>query len=354
LIYFKQLWRTSLLFRRLTALSVVAAAALLVYLGSNIPRPISLPADDLNARSTARIKEERIVIEKPKIAEGDLVLSYVGNKNEMADIWLEDATLDDRSQRLLFPGAAASAAGKISYTTSGSSGAKKSDDTCHTTIEVRRAKGSPAVDALTLSQTDEMAGAQRFRQVVVDAGKATMEVEVHTDSPEQGAMDLSGCHKLLTVGGGAPVDLPAIPVHMLVHGGKIDLHFNPVDASLPIWTGKDDTFEAVSLGDGSLRANGLQVISMAHAKAPRLDVREARGVDGITLNRLKLGSDALKVDIGRDTEKAVVRENGVSAYNYDLIAAIQKNPILSFVFAAVLVPALWKWVRKNCFPNMTE
>jgi hypothetical protein len=62
----------------------------------------------------------------------------------------------------------------------------------------------------------------------------------------------------------------------------------------------------------------------------------------------------LKVDVGRDNEKAVARANGSSIYNYDLIAAIQKNPILSFAFAAVLVPGLWKWVRKNCFPNMTE
>jgi hypothetical protein len=33
---------------------------------------------------------------------------------------------------------------------------------------------------------------------------------------------------------------------------------------------------------------------------------------------------------------------------------MQKNPILSFAFAAVLVPALWKWVRKNCFPDLKE
>ena len=43
---------------------------------------------------------------------------------------------------------------------------------------------------------------------------------------------------------------------------------------------------------------------------------------------------------------------GVSGYN--LVATIQQNPILSFAFAAVLVPALWKWVRKNCFPNSSE
>jgi hypothetical protein len=350
----KEFWRTSLLFRRLMAASVFALAALLVYLGSNIPRAISLPEADLNAQSTARVTEEQIIVEKPNIAEGDLALSYVGNKNEIADIWMEDATLDDQSQRLLFAGTAEPAPGRISYTTGSNPNTVKSDDTCHTTIEIRRAKGSPAVDALKIYQTDQMAGAQRFRQVVLDAGKSTMEVEVHTDSPEQGVMDLSGCHKLLTMGGGAPVDLPPIPVHMLVHGGTIDLHFNPANPALPIWTGPKQTFEAVSLGDGSLRASGMQVVATGPSRAPRLDVREAKSGDGITFNHLKLGSDTLKLDVGRDYEKAVAHANGASMCNYDLIAAIQKNPILSFAFAAVLVPALWKWVRKNCFPNMTE
>ena len=350
----KQLWRTSLLFRRLMAVSAFGLAVLVVYLGSNIPRAISLPADDLNTKSTARVKEEQILVEKPNIGEGDLALSYVGNKNEIADIWLENATLDDQSQKLLFGGAAGPGPGRISYTTGSNPSTVKPDDTCHTTIEIRRAKGSPAVDTLKIYQTDEMAGAQRFRQVVLDAGKATMDVEVHTDSPEQGAMDLSGCHKLLTIGSSAPIDAPPIPIHLVVHGGTMDLHFNPDNPALPIWTGPRQTFEAVSLGDGSLRASGLEVVADEPSRTPRLEVREAKPGDGVTLNHLKLGSDMLKVDVGRDNEKAVARANGSSIYNYDLIAAIQKNPILSFAFAAVLVPGLWKWVRKNCFPNMTE
>lgn len=348
----KQLWRASLLFRRVTASSVFVLAALLVYLGSHIPRSISLPADDLNAKSTARIREEQIIIKNPDIAPGDLALSYVGSNNEVADIWLENATLDDKSQHLLFPNSAALAPGRISYTT-GEVFRPQSGDTCHTTIEIRRAKGSAPLDALTFSQTDEMAGAERFRQVILDAGTSTMEIEVHTDSPSGGAMDLPDCHKLLTLAGGPPVDLPPIPVHMLVNRGKIDLHFNPANPALLIWTGPKQTFEAVSLGDNTLRGSGLQVVATQHSIAPRLDVR-ARSADSITFSRLKLGSDMLKLDIGRDAERAVAYENGSSLYNYDLIDAIQKNPILSFAFATVLVPTLWKWVGKNCFPNKSK
>jgi hypothetical protein len=346
----KQLWGASLLFRRVTAGSVFFLAALLVYLGSHIPRSISLPADDLNAKSTARTGEERIVIRKPDIAPGDLALSYAGSTNEVADIWLENATLDDRSQHLLFPHSAVLAPGKISYTTGGVLASTKSGDTCHTTINIRRAKDSDQIEALTLSQTDEMAGAQRFRQVILDAGASTMEIEVHTDSPAGETTDLLDCHKLLTVGGGPPIDLPPIPVYLLVYRGKIDLHFNPANPVLPIFAGPNQTFDAVSLGDGRLRGSGLQVVATQHPIGQRLDVR-TRSTDKITFSRLKLGSDMLKLDIGRDAESAVAYENGSSIYNYDLIDTIQKNPILSFAFATVLVPTLWKWVGKNCFPS---
>ncbi len=346
----KQLWRSSLFFRRVSAVAVFVLAALLVYFGSRIPRSVSLPDDQLNSKSTARIREEQIIIKKPNIAPGDLALSYVGSNNEVADIWLENATLDDNSQHLLFPHAGAATPGKISYTAGDIPSLANASYTCHTTIEVRRAKGSAPVEALTLSQSDEMAGAQRFRQVILDAGTSTMEVDVHTDSPNAGAAGLSDCHKLLTVPGGSSISLPPIPVHMLVYRGKIDLHFNPANPALSIWTGPKQTFEAVSLGDDTLRGSGLQVVATQHSATPRLDVR-TRSSGGITFSRLKLGADMLRLDIGRDTESAMAYANGSSLYNYDLIDAIQKNPILSFAFAAVLVPTLWKWVRKNCFLN---
>jgi len=346
----KKLWRGSLLFRRLTSVTVFALTALAVYEGSNIPRSVSLPQDDLNVRGVARLGEQQIVLEKPSIAAGDLALSYAGSKNEIGDLWLENATLDERSQRMLGAGATP---GRISYTTDGVPGATKSGDTCHTTIEVRRAQGSGDIDALKLYQTDEMAGPQRFRQVVVDASKATMEIVVHTDPPDEGTGKPVECRKVLTVGGGAPIALPAIPIGIVVHGGKIDLHFNPVNPALAIWTGPEQTFEAVSLGGGSLRTQAVQIVSTKRAKAPQLDVRGSRSGDGVTVSRLKLGADKLKVDIGRDTETAKVRANGASVYNYDLIAAIQKNPILAIPLGA-LAPALWIWVRKNCFPEKKE
>jgi hypothetical protein len=353
----KEHWRNSLHFRRIITASAFALAALLVYLGSHIPRPLSLPADDLNAKSVARVNEEQIILEKPDIGEGDLALSYVGNKNEIADIWVDNATLDDNSRQLLFPGTVLAGPSAISYTTGPVPvhGKPQSDDTCHTTIAIRRAQGSPPIDRLKLYQTDTTAGAQRYRQVVLDAGKTPMEIEVHTDSPipgELGVSNLPGCHKILGVSGSKPVDLPQLPIRLLVSSGKIDLHFSPANPALPIWTGREQTFEAVSLGDGTLRGNGLQITTIQPAKDAPLDVR----ADGneISFSRLKLGSEKLRLDIGRDSEKATVFADGVSPYNYDLIDTMQKNLVVSSVFAVFLAPILWKWVRKNCFPDMPE
>jgi hypothetical protein len=352
---FKQLWATSLLFRRIVCGSLFLLATLLVYLGSHIPRSVSLPADDLNAKITARLGDEQIIVQKPAIEEGGIALSYVGNKNEIADLWLDNAILDDGSQHLLLPGSNHPNPTSISYTTSAKLAHSTADDTCHTTIEVRRAKGSNPIEKLKLFQTDGTAGAQRFRQVVLDAGSTMMEIEVHTDSPTPGKSDLPGCHKLLTVGGEKPIDLPPLPVRILVPGGKIDLHFNPANPVLPIFTGPNQTFEAVSLGEDVLRANSLQIIPNTKLKAPaKLDIQGHPAGSSLSFGRLRIGADSLRLEAGNDLEKAMAYSEGSSIYNYDLVDAVQKNPLLSAAIAAVLAPGLWKWTKKNCFPNMSD
>jgi len=361
----KNLWKTSLNFRRLIVGLGFVAAAVLVSLGPHIKRSVSLPVKELNDRGVARVGDEQIVIEKPQIGEGDLVLSYVGSKNEVADLWLYEATLEDPMRKMLFPGSAAPGPGKISYTTGDVPDAAKTGDTCHTTVEIRRVKGSPEIDELRLYQTDGMAGAQRFRQVVLDVGKGTMEVNVHTDAPETGGAGVAGCHKLLREGDGAPVDLPLLPIRMLVHGGKIDLHFDPSDPAVQVFTGPEQTFEAVSLGEGSLLGNGLRVVTVGDSKEAPFEMRAAkvkscsegeksddRIKNCVAFRDLKLGADTLRVAMGRDTESAYAWSNGESLYTYDMIDEIDKNRVVSAVFAVVVLPFMWRWIGKTCFPGL--
>ncbi len=178
---------------------------------------------------------------------------------------------------------------------------------------------------------------------------------MHTDSPTPGRLDLPGCHKLLTIGGEKPIDLPPLPVRILVPNGKIDLHFNPANPALPIWTGANQTFEAVSLGEDVLRATSLQIIPNKKLDAPaKLDIRGHPVGSSLSLGHLKIGADNLKLEAGNDLEKAMAYSEGSSLYNYDLVDAVQKNPLLSAAIAAVLAPGLWKWTKKNCFPNMSD
>ena len=71
----------------------------------------------------------------------------------------------------------------------------------------------------------------------------------------------------------------------------------------------------------------------------------------ITVGGLKLGSNVLRIEVGRDAEKALAYANDASIYTYDLVGAIQKNLILSSALAAVLIPGLLAWVKKSCFPS---
>ena len=352
----KQLWRESLLFRRITTISAFVLAALLVELASHYPRAVS--PSDLDEKGTFQAKiGEKIVIKNPNIAPGHVVLSYVGSKNEVADIWLESATLDDRSQHLLFPHSDVSVPARIGYTTSGDPSRTKSGETCHTTIEITRGKDFIPFDTLAVFQTDDMAGAQRFRQVVLDAGESTMEIEVHTESPtDEETHDLLNCHKLLTIGDRAPIEPPAIPLRMFVHRGTINLHFNPANPQQSIFTGREgregreETFEAVSLGENTLQGSRLQVVAKERSIPALLDVQPS-SANSITLSHLEVAADKLYVSIGPDTESFKVYANGSSRYYYNYIDLFQKNPVSSWALATMLGSILGAWVKKICFPT---
>jgi hypothetical protein len=138
---------------------------------------------------------------------------------------------------------------------------------------------------------------------------------------------------------------------MLVHNGTIDMNFYPVNPGTSLATGQHNTFEAVSLGDRALRGSELQIVSKKHSANAKLTVQASRAKDGITFRRLRLGPEELTLEIGRDTERAIAYANGSSIYNYDLIDAIQKNPVLAAALSFVVGTVLWPWVRKTLFPN---
>jgi hypothetical protein len=55
--------------------------------------------------------------------------------------------------------------------------------------------------------------------------------------------------------------------------------------------------------------------------------------------------------VGEATEQADAWANGKKFSVFNLIDSIQKNPVLSFFLAAVLIPGLWKWIQTSRFPT---
>jgi hypothetical protein len=113
---------------------------------------------------------------------------------------------------------------------------------------------------------------------------------------------------------------------------------------------KDNTFDYLSLGAGTLKADGFDVVSTKNPNPPLLHVLAREGTNGITLHDLKLGAEDLNLSVGVDAEKADVWTNGKRLVVFDLIDKIQKNPVLGYLLAAVFIPGLWVWIRKSCFP----
>jgi hypothetical protein len=349
----RELWAQSLLFRRLVTATGLLVAASVVYLASNIPRSVALPVPELNDKCVARQGEDMLTLQSPSVAAGDFVLSYDGGPNQIADVRLDKATLSAASAKMFLVAGAPSGATHISYTTGapGSASSTRTGETCHTTIQIRLREGSAALGALKLYQTEANAGQQL--QLVLDAGATPLDVEVHTDAPPNGATNLPGCQKLLTVGDGKPLPLPLLPVWMVTAGGTITLNFNPANSDVSIVQGdKQPAFDAVSLGGNQIRARELDVSPM-HGKpsTPKLKVKAAPAGALLSIEQLQITSNKLRVEVGQDTEKAFAYENRASLYNYDLVAAIQKNSVLGIVLG-IFGTGLAAWIKKNCFPGM--
>jgi hypothetical protein len=338
----RKLWRESITFRRIVAAASLALAALAVYLASNIPQTASLPNDDIDKLAVARANEE-LRIYKPRIDAGDAALSFEGAANVGAEVWVQHATLSGSSLRFaaLAPQGAASA-----VYAAGDAETKATSKACRTSLTIRRADNSNVPQMLNLWQHGTSRDDQRFRQVIVSSPQTALNVEVSTNAPPPGQ---AACPRVLTIGNTA-IPIPAGPVELLVPANEpITLLFSAIDPTQTLFNEKKDTFDGLSPGDGDLTADGFDVISTSTQKTPLLHVVAHTSTGGITLHDLKLGAEQATLSVGEDTEQADAWANGKKFPVFDLVDSIQKNPVLSFFLAAVLIPGLWKWIQDCCF-----
>lgn len=340
----RNLWRESIAFRRVVAALSLGLAALAVYMASNIPQTASLPNDEVDKLAVAHSNEE-LRIYKPQIDVSDPALSFEGAANVGAEIWAEHATLTGNAVR--FAALAPQGPTRAVYAVS-DQGKQATNKDCRTSLTIKRAGNSSTPQMLKLSQHGTSRDDQYFRQVTVSSPETALTVEVSTDSPRPAQ---ATCPRMLTMGNIA-ISVPAGPVALLVSINEpITLLFSAIDPSKPLWPKKKDTFDGLSLGAGVLKAESFDVVSARTQKTPLLHVVAQKGTDGVSLHDLKLGAEEASLSVGEVTEQADAWANGKKFPVFNLIDSIQKNPVLSFFLAAVLIPGLWKWIQTSCFPT---
>ena len=340
----RKLWIQSLQFRRVVAALSLAFAAAALYLASKIPRTASLPNDEIDRLAAVHQKGE-LHIYKPQIEAGEPVLSFEGAENVGAEVWIQHATLTGSS--VLYAALAPSGPTFVLYAGSEMNPIRPNKD-CRTALEISRTEDNAMPQMLKLWQPGTQGDDQRFRGVIVSSPGAPLRVEVSTDSPEPGQ---NLCPRVLTVGNTA-IPVPAGPVYLLVPANEpIKVLFSAIDRSHPLFLGKKDSFDGLSLGDGELRVEAVDVVSMTAQKTPLLHVVTHKIKQGITLHDLNLRAEEATLAIGEDRELADAWANGTRFPVFDLVGWIQKNPLLSTLLAAVAIPALLKWIQQSCFPS---
>ncbi len=342
----RNLWRESIAFRRVVAALSVGLAALALYIASNIPQPAPLPNADIDQLAVAHTNEE-LRFYQPRIDEGDSALSFEGAANVSAELWARASLGGSSAKRF----GALAPAGQVAVVYAAGSDPKATSKDCRTSLTISRAQGSKMPQMLKLWQQSTGHDDQRFRELIVVSPETAWNVEVSTDSPPPGQ---EPCPRVLTMGGKA-IPVPIGPVDLLVAANEpIKLIFSSMDPAQTLMSGKKDTFDGLSLGDGDLKADGLDVVSAITPKTPLLHVVAHKGTDGVTLHDLKIGAEEMGLSVGEDRELADAWKNGKRFPVLDLVDKIEKNPVLASLLAAVLIPGLWKWIQKACFPRAKE
>jgi hypothetical protein len=363
--------------RRLLVVGLaVGAAALQIYL-ANIPRTIHLPQDNVDAQTVAKADNERIEIDEPAVPEGGPLLSYSGQAGEVADLRFENAIVDPTNARLhssLQPVKPVPA--RIGYVSLPAATARRNatsppagGDTCHTFVEVRRAKDSSPITSLNLFLLNGSTNNEQRRELRVWTEGGALEVEIHTDPPpstdgsETPFDALPGCSKMLQVrplqdnDSVSLVDAPLIqaPVRLVVPEVKGQKASSPGNAFrieltsafvTPLnWLSADDLFTGISLGDTSLESKQLRVLPLYAENGEHLRVT-AEGNFSLVLDRLAFSLNAVRL---RVSGPSAVEIDG-KRLGFDFMRFLKENPILSGVLALVNASILLLF-KETFFPR---
>jgi len=367
--------------RRILVLGLaVGAAALQIYL-ANIPRVVNMPREDVDEKISAKTDNERVEIDEPVVAPGDLLLSYSPNPDVsgrnflVTDLHFENAIVDPSNARVQPELEDVKAlAAKVSYVSPPPAGPAAAlmatvADTCHTFVEIRRAKESGPIRSLNLYVINGSANNEQRRELRVWSEGGALEVTVHTDPPPVPAdgkpapLDsLPGCSKILQV---RPLQegeesgefrLVPWPVRLMVPEAKEQKASNPANAfriaftpAFPaplVWNSADDMFSGIALGSDARVAQGLQVLPSHAENDGRLELTAAKE-SNLVVDQLRFSLNSLRL---RLSGRAWVKVDG-KPLGFDLMRFLKENPITSGILT-LLNGAVLFLVKKTFFRQL--
>ena len=360
----------------LVAAMVAAAAALQIYL-ANIPRVVDLPDDEVDPLMLTKVDSERMEISQPAVAEGGMLLSYSGQAGDVADLHFENAIVDSSNAGLQSSLANVKPVpSKIAYVTlppataAASPALPAGSDTCHTSVEIRRAKGSSPINSLSAFIENGSANNEQRREIRFWAEGGPLEVELHTDAPPSlDGKDLAtipGCSKTLQVRSLDDSDSSSVvqanlipaPVYLMIPkiepqkasspAGMFRIELTPVFTTQPRWFSASDFFSGVSLGDTALLSSRLRILPLYAETGQRLSIT-ADGKSTLRLDELAFSLNQLKL---RATGAAAVEIDG-KRLGFDFMRFVKQNAILSGILV-LINGSILLLLKETFFPRASE
>jgi hypothetical protein len=336
-------------------------AGLLVLTGALIPqwylifRPEPVNLEDTGKFSPAvlRLGREELMIDGPVTnSDEGLLLSHVGQPNEIVDFSFDRARLDGETLLHLSESNPPPNPTRIDYLTT-KSAQRLEGESCRTSIEIKLADARKPPATLHFYQTDAPGG-DIYRRLDMKATGGEVLINIGTDGDDVSA---PGCQKKLAVG--SDFSLPTEGTYGLAIVAEADsvssFSFNPATAKNTLWGGPDSFFQPFDFGSeqnspdapAPLRARAVEIRTLGGNKSSEptsvLSARSLEGGELLTVESLKVGSDSIQINV---SGRGLVKENGKDYVN--LVDRMKGHLLLTALLAVVNV-AILVWFMRLLF-----
>ena len=336
-------------------------AGLLVLTGAIIPqwylifRPEPVNLEDTGKFSPAvlRLGREELTIDGPVTnSDEGLLLSHVGQPNEIVDLSFDRARLDGETLLQLSESNPPPNPTRIDYLTT-KSAERMEGEPCRTSIEIKLADARKPLATLHFYQTGAPGG-DIYRRLDMKATGGEVLINIGTDGDDVSA---PGCQKKLVIG--SDFSLPTEGTYGLAIVAEADsvshFSFNPAMAKNTLWGGPDSFFQPFDFGSeqnspdapAPLRARAVEIRTLGGNKSSEptsvLSARSLEGGELLTVESLKVGSDRIQINV---SGRGLVKENGKDYIN--LVDRMKRHLLLTALLAVGNV-AILVWFMRLLF-----